>query len=376
MTEATETKKPAAKAAMPSQKFDLELTAGSSKSAATAAKATKGELLNVPVDAVVQIPGFNVRVETQDYKDHVETIKKSIIANGFYQNKPLSVYAGKDESGANVFFLTDGHTRLRAVKDAIFEGADISTIPVVVKPQTNTPEDLMVALVQDNEGRPLNPYERAVVVKRLEAYDWDNKTIADRLGVTERYVSDLKVLAGAPAKVRDMVLKGKVSATEAIKQLRKDAGGAAEALASAVKDAEAKGKKKATAKNVKAASGGADNGGEGEDEGVSLSRVEKNGKLHTTLKYRFKQGQIVEKDEIKPVWLFNDAAWWDYVDDKTKTHVVINETIAIDVKITSAVPEEDDTDEGDDGAEAEGDAPAQIEDASVDHASGDDNGGL
>ena len=369
MTDTTaETKKPA-KAPMPSADFELELVAGSAKSAATDAKATKGELLMISPDLIDEIPGFNVRVETPDYKEHVETIKKSIIANGFYANKPLAAYVVK-EDGKSRFKVTDGHTRLRAAKDAIFEGAEIAAIPVVVKPQTQTAEDLMVALVQDNEGRPLNPYERAIVVKRLEGFGWDNPTIATRLGITERYVGDLKVLAGAPAKVRDMVLKGKVSPTEAIKQLRRDAGKAADVLADAVKSAEASGKKKATAKNVKqsAAETTEDSGDEG---GANV--VDKNGKRITTLKVTFKQSDIVEKDVLRPYMMFNDAAWWDWVDDK-KSHMVINETTKIEVTITQPTPAE----EAEDESETEG---GEDEGASVDHAAGDtaeeeDNGGL
>lgn len=369
MTDTTEKKAPA-KAAMPDQKFQLELTAGSAKSAASDAKATKGEMLFVSPDLIVEIPGFNVRVETPDYKEHVKSTKDSIIANGFYPNKPLSVYAGKNGEGKNVFFLTDGHTRLRAVKEAIFEGAEITSIPVVVKPQTNTAEDLMVALVQDNEGRPLSPYERAVVVKRLEGYGWDDATIAQRLAVTPRYVSDLKVLAGAPAKVRDMVIKGKVSATEAIKQLRKDAGGAADTLMEGIKKAEAKGKAKATAKDTKKD----DDGGDADETGTTLSAVERNGKLHTTLKYRFKAGDILPKDTIKPVWMFLDARWWNYVDEKAKTDVVIEETVTFEIKIVSDVPAEED--DGDDTGSEDGETAA-LTDQSVDHADGDEtNGGL
>lgn len=371
MTDAATAKKAPAKAPMPSPKFETEFTPGSAKSAATDAGAKKAEMLMISPDQIEVIDGFNVRIETPDYKEHVANVKNSIIANGFYSNKPLAVYVLKTEDGKSRFGLIDGHTRLRAVKDAIFEGAAIEAIPVVVKPQTNTAEDLMVALVQDNEGRPLNPYERAIVVKRLEGYGWDDKTIAEKLGVTDRYVADLKVLAGAPAKVRDLVLRGKVAATEAVKQLRKDAGKAAAVLDAAVKDAEAKGKSKATAKNVKAAKGEKPakkaKASAKPQNGVTVS-VEDNGdRRTTTYRYVYAQGAIVDTAEIKPVWALNESAWWDYVDEKQdRDHVVINDNVEITISFESAVPAEDDAGDGDEG--------------SVDHAAGggegDDNGGL
>lgn len=378
------------KATIPAQSFDVELTPGSSKSAISTTKATKGEMLNVDPALIREIPGFNVRIETPDYLQHIETIALSMVANGYYQNKPLGVFAAKDDDG-NYFALTDGHTRLRAVARARELGAEINTVPVVVKPQTQTMEDLIVALVQDNEGRPLGPYERAIVVKRLEGFGWDDETIANRLAVTPRYVSDLKVLAGAPASVRDLVVKGKVSATEAVKQLRKDPAKASEVLRNAVKTAESTGKVKATAKDVKKATGENAGGDADEKTGVSMTKAERGGKLHATITYRFKQGDIVETDKIRPVWLFNDAAWWDYVDEDTdKDHVVINETISFEVKIVSAIPADEQDGENEQDADAALEAAGQIEDQtdgaegegegepSIDHASGDagDTGGL
>lgn len=373
-TAATTPKKP-----IPAQKFDLELVSGSAKAAANAAGATKADMLNVDPAHLHEIPGFNVRVETPDYLAHIEDLAQSMVANGFYPNKPVAAYVAKDEDGTR-FMLTDGYTRLRAVTRARELGAEIATIPVVVKSQTQTVEDLTVALVQDNEGRPLNPFERAIVVKRLEGFGWDDATIASRLGITTRFVSDLKVLAGAPAKVRDLVVRGKVSGTEAIKSLRKDGAKAGDTLSAAVKDAEAKGKTKATGKDVKNVKAAA------EPKTVKFGRTitarEVGGKQHTTIAYNYKQGQIVETVEMKAAWLFNDADWWDYVDEKSKEHVVINEDISISVTIVTALKDESGAPVVGDAAvdetfgitdQSEGGEGESEDGPSIDHAAGGDD---
>ncbi len=242
-----------AKIAIPESTFDPDLlVGGSAKKALETISATKGELYYASPDELVEIPGFNVRVETPEYLEHIEQIALSIQANGFYPNKPLGGFAGKLD-GADVIYITDGYSRRRAILRARELGAEIDKIPVVLKAQGTTIEDLTVALVQDNEGRPLTAMEKAIVAARLRGFNMTNVEIAQRFGCTDRYVEDLLVLAGAPKKVRDFVIAGKVSPTEAIKQVRKNPERAGDVLLVAVQTAAGAGKSKATSKHVKAA---------------------------------------------------------------------------------------------------------------------------
>lgn len=211
-----------------------------------AAKA--GDLYMVDPTRLDVLADFNVRVRNTDqWEEQVRSLMESIRANGFYADKPISVVA--DKAGEEIkLWVVDGHTRLEAVNRLIVEGVEIERVPVVVKPKTTTFEDMLVALVTNNSGKPLTPYETSLVVKRLQNYGWQDGQIASRLGITDRYVRDLVVLAGAPAKVRNLVVAGKLSSSEAVKQLRKHGEKAAEVVTAAAKKAKGG---KVTGKNLR-----------------------------------------------------------------------------------------------------------------------------
>lgn len=231
--------------------FDADkIVSGSVKKALEAAGATKGELFYADPSQLRVIPGFNVRIETPDYIEHIDGLAQSMAANGFYPNKPLGGYAGK-EDGADVIYVTDGHSRMKAVPIAIEKyGAEITKVPVVLKPAGQSIEDLTVALVQDNEGRPLSLMEKAVVAKRLISYGMEKLEIAKRFGTTDRHIDDLLLLAAAPAKIRTMVIESKVSGTLAVQEIRRKPEKALERLQEAIKTAAAQGKTRATAKHL------------------------------------------------------------------------------------------------------------------------------
>lgn len=248
------------KMTLPPVNLDLTLEAGKMKAITEAATSKSAEYV-VRVDQLRTIPGFNVRVtETTDYRSDLDALKGSIRENGFYANKPLAGYIGKDGDD-DVIYVTDGHRRLQAVQEindeALNDGEAIEGLPVVLKPADSSMGDLTIALVQDNSGRPLTPYEMGVVVQRLAGMkDGDGNPlyakadIARKLSITERYIDDLNVLVGAPAKVRTAVLEGSVASTLAIQELRRNPKKAEERLLAAVSKAKAAGKSKATRKHV------------------------------------------------------------------------------------------------------------------------------
>lgn len=332
---------------IPAQEFNVELAPAAANTAIKAAGGAQvmggsGGLFTVPPAEIQDLPGFNVRIDTPAYLEHVEALKKSIRAEGYYRDKPVTVFIDKTDEGA-VIYLTDGYTRMRAVRELLAEGVEIANVPVIVKSTGTSLEDLTVALVQGNEGNPLTVYEKAIVVKRLDGMGVEKPRIAERLGCTERYVNDLLVLAGAPVKVRNQVIAGKVSPTEAIKQLRADPKKAADKIEAGVKKAEAEGKAKATGKDVGPAKKKAETPeptpapSKKRETGVEVSVTSRGGKVYTTLSYFFKQGDMVEKDLILPVRLFNDAEWWNWNDD-AKTHAFIETTTEIEVRIVQDEP--------------------------------------
>lgn len=248
------------KLTIPSDKPDIILSAGKMKTIIDSAVSKEAEYM-VKVQDIQPIPGFNVRIrDTTDYRTDLDALKQSIRENGFYPNKPLAGFIGKS-GDADVIFVTDGHRRLEAVNEINEEDVDgtqeIKAIPVVLRPKETSLDDLTIALVQDNSGRPLTPFEMGVVVKRLmNSQDAEGKPtftkadIARRLSITERYIDDLMLLVAAPAKVRTAVLEGNVSSTLAIQEMRRDPKKAEERLTTAVTKAKAAGKAKATKKDI------------------------------------------------------------------------------------------------------------------------------
>lgn len=366
----------AAKLEIPSGTFELEINAGKTAPAMKAAEATTpaGYYL-VPPANIRRIPGFNARIATPDYEAHVAEIADSIRENGFYRNKPLGGYVG-EEDGENVIFLTDGYSRLKAVELLIEQGVEIDKVPVFLKPSSDNIIDLTVALDRDNQGRPLTIFERAIVVKRLTGFNVETGEIARRLGITDRYVTDLIVLAGAPPKVRNLVITGKVSATEAIKQLRKDSGKATERLTNAVKTAEAEGKDKASAKHVEAAE-------EGETEHHKVSTKVSKGKQVDEAVWRFKGGDKVRKGSITDILTLAGGDWWreaEDLDDADEDDVIVTRPLSIRIVVTQDPQESAETDEETDAQNGGDHGGGDADEGATEEESGEGeqeaNGGL
>ncbi|MGP1677882.1 MAG: ParB/RepB/Spo0J family partition protein [Burkholderiales bacterium] len=231
--------------------MQLELIQGRVKEAMHEAGASSGDLWKVPIGDIHVIPGFNVRSNGVDHADHLAGLVGSIMANGFYLNRPLAGYVALKD-GKNLVYLTDGHCRLEAAQEAIKLGAEIKTLPVVVSPKGTSLEDLTVGLVTNNSGKPLSQFEIGMVCKRLVGFGWDIKEIAKRLSLASPRVDDLLMLVAAPASVRKLVADGTVSATQAIGTLKRDGPKASEKLQAGAEKAKAAGKKKATAKHIDA----------------------------------------------------------------------------------------------------------------------------
>lgn len=201
---------------------------------------SKGNLVRTELKRLRLMPGFNPRLKTPAYFEHVRNIAESIKSEGFYDDKPIAVVSGRDpENGRVVLFVTEGETRYRAAVLAAEEGAPLVDVPVVIKDKSTTMEDLTVALVRGNTGKPFTPLELAIIAKRLLKFQWSPKVIAEKLGLSEDYISKLLTLAGAPSEIRRMIEAGDVPAAVALEAMRAHG---AEAATGVLKDAMAKAK--------------------------------------------------------------------------------------------------------------------------------------
>lgn len=194
-------------------------------------------------------PTFNVRVETAAYRSHLREIVESIKSEGFRIDRPISAYLRKaeDADGIDALVVVDGHTRYAAALQAIEEGADIEHIPVIVMPKSTDANELTASLVIANTGRPLSPYETALVVKRLMKGGFIEADIVRKLNKSASYVNGLVALAAVPHKLAMLVAHDRVAAATVIEMLpTHGAERTYEILAAALEEVEAKGKTKVT----------------------------------------------------------------------------------------------------------------------------------
>lgn len=235
------------------QNPEITLVAGSIKGAMKAASAGSRDLWLVPRDRIRIIDGFNVRVENAAHQEHIRYLADSMKRDGFKVEHPLSGYVARDGDDS-LIYVYDGHCRLQALDLAMKEGAEIVAVPVVVGSQTRDMEELTLSLWVSNSGKPLEPLEKAAVCKRLTLFNWNEATVAQRLGITTNYVRDLLSLIAAPKSVREMVASGKVSASMAIQALAKHGNNAQNVLEEGLGRAEAVGKTKVTKRFMSAPS--------------------------------------------------------------------------------------------------------------------------
>jgi ParB family chromosome partitioning protein len=229
--------------------FESHLMAGSVKTFMKDTHSSSRDLWQVDVELLEVMDGFNVRVKDAEYHAHIRRLANSMKEEGYFQDKPLAAFVAKEGDGQHIY-VTDGHCRLEAVKLAIKEGAEIVKIPAVVAQAGSSLEDLTVALVRANDGKPLKPLEIAIVCKRLSRFGWEPKEIARKLDFSVQYVDGLLLLIASPVEVRKMVEDGTVAASTAIDTLRDHGDKALEKLVTGLEAAKAKGKARVTSKHI------------------------------------------------------------------------------------------------------------------------------
>lgn len=171
------------------------------------------------VDDIHVLEGFNPRVETPELQEHIQSIARSILQNGYFRDKPLSVIAAL-KGKKPILYLVDGHCRLRGIQLAIEMGAPVEQVPVVVKDQSTTMEDLSVSVAMSNGGKRLTPFELGVICKRLNNAGWKNAKIAERIDKSPEYVGQLLKILGAPRSIRDRFQTGELAINAALALIR------------------------------------------------------------------------------------------------------------------------------------------------------------
>ncbi len=173
------------------------------------------DLLTLPLDLLDVDPAFNVRLPCDALTEHIRDLADGIKASGFRRDRALLVRVQGDRA-----VVVDGHCRLAAVKIAVAEGAEIKGVPCTQEPKGTSEADRTLSLMTANSGRSLQPLEEAAAVMRLISFGWSEAEIARKRGKSRQWVNNLLTLNAAPEPIRQAVINGEVSATQATKLTR------------------------------------------------------------------------------------------------------------------------------------------------------------
>lgn len=192
--------------------------------------------------------GWNSREVDFDPADEIDlALARSIAESGVKETLTAIFEDGK-------VFITNGHRRRAAAlyaRDVL--GADIKSVPVQTEARYSNEADRVLSQIIRNDGKPLSPFEKGKVFKRLTEFGWSPDDIATKTGLTKTRVTQLLEVQAAPEAVKTLVREGAVSADLALKTVKSADGDAAKAVAAlqgAVRTAKEAGKTRATAKHM------------------------------------------------------------------------------------------------------------------------------
>ncbi len=198
---------------------------------------------------IVVVAGFNAR---KDFA--LDELKEQIRKQGVLN--PITVIPFKDENGNEKYRLVDGERRYRAVMALLEEGADIRRVKAMYLPKNTKEEDLLIQQLMRNEGKQFTEIELANLFYRFkDQFGYTQTEIADKFGKKASFVSRCLSLLDLPSEIIAKIESGEISADAArsiVSQNKDNEQAQVEAVSNAVKEAKAKGKKTATAKDVAA----------------------------------------------------------------------------------------------------------------------------
>lgn len=195
-----------------------------------------GEIYVLPPE---EIRKLRVKMEddfrTQDsINENVAHLKNLIRENGFYKDKPVTIYADGED-----YYVDDGRCRTRAVVELLDEGLDLAGLPVVLDDKFLSPEERLFRSFTRNEGMRFKPLETSNLFKRLYSLGWSPADIARRSNVSYANVQAMLELSAAPAELKQMIEDGHVAATTVVNAMREHGSEASTIIQLAVEEAKA-----------------------------------------------------------------------------------------------------------------------------------------
>ena len=212
-------------------------------------KTTRGDIINIDPRNIVVVEGFNSR---RDFD--IDTLKNQIKVQGVLN--PISVVVFKDENGEEKYKLVDGERRLRATLKAIEEGAPIMRIPALKISKSKTDAELFIEQLMRNEGKRFTDYENGIAFLKLRdnfkytIVEISEKVYGDK--THSGYISNCIALLDLPSEIQEKLANNEISsvAVREIVKTEESEQEQVEAVNEAVEPAKAKGKTKATNKDI------------------------------------------------------------------------------------------------------------------------------
>ena len=195
-------------------------------------------IFTIDPDVVQFEAGWNGRDEGPDLVEYRQRLKAAMKAGAFLPPIDVQMVDG-------VPIVRDGHSRTLMARELKAEGTPYTLQARQIR---GNDAEMRYHMLGSAAGRPLSPLEQGRQFLLLTRLGESVAGIAARLGQHRSTIENGLRLAEMPATVQKMVGAGKVASHTALKTVKQHGKEAAKVLTDAVKEAESKGKKKATAK--------------------------------------------------------------------------------------------------------------------------------
>ena len=201
------------------EEFALQIQTGKSikKHMASIAASSK-DLWMIPIGEFYVIPNFNPRVKNEAYEEGIRVLANSIVNEGFFTHKPISVALIEIE-GKERLAVKDGHRRLEAAKLAISMGAELTSLPAIVSKDGESIDEMNWEVLKTAEGQQLSTYEKAIQVRRLLKSGFTQADISKRSGYSLTAIGNMIKLIEAPKQIQNLVEAGQISSSLVIETI-------------------------------------------------------------------------------------------------------------------------------------------------------------
>lgn len=179
----------------------------------------------IPVEQIKAAPGW----QTRSLGD-LSGLEDSLKARGMNGVPPLTAIIDGDS-----VIVRQGHRRLQAALNVIASGVPLAGLRVIPEPKTSSEEDHIADIYLSNNGKNISVLETAILVKRFIDLGWSRLEIAEKLTLSESYVSRLEYLINIPKALSNAIDSELVSANTAINEI---AAGRLDELLDKIKDIE------------------------------------------------------------------------------------------------------------------------------------------